>query len=485
MSDKLSEHITIQDTKMAEVLTKIITDKQIWVKERIKSQPLETFQSQLILSDRCFYDALKTENTAFILECKKASPSKGLIRNNFNLDYIASVYNHYANAISVLTDEKYFQGNLDFIHQVRKHVSQPILCKDFIISTYQVYLARYYEADAILLMLSVLDNASYIELSTLAHSLNMGVLTEASTTSEIERAITLGAKVIGINNRNLKNLTTDLNRTKQLAPSIPKNITIISESGLYTNQQVRTLSQYANGFLIGSSLMAENDLELAVRKVIYGEIKICGLTSAEDALQAYQAGATFGGLIFAEHSPRYIDQKQALNIITGAPLRYVGVFQNHTIHQIITIVNALSLSAVQLHGEEDQEYINSLRAQLPTSVQIWKAYGVNKQFPQLIENNVDRHLCDSQIENQSGGTGKPFNWEILTGNTPIMLAGGLSPDNIHQAASLGCLGLDLNSGVESSPGKKDTQKLKLVFKRLRQYKKPECPTLSILRKKNV
>lgn len=221
MTQQLSEHISVENTKMAEVLVKIVKDKAIWVEERKKQQPLDDFQSSLSLSDRSFYDALKTGKTEFILECKKASPSKGLIRDDFDLNYIASVYNNHASAISVLTDEKYFQGNFDFLPIIRNQVSQPILCKDFMIDAYQVYLARHYSADAILLMLSVLDDAQYKELADIAHSLNMGILTEVSNEEELHRAVALNAKVIGINNRNLRDLSTDLNRTKELAPLLP------------------------------------------------------------------------------------------------------------------------------------------------------------------------------------------------------------------------------------------------------------------------
>ncbi|MDF5425772.1 bifunctional indole-3-glycerol phosphate synthase/phosphoribosylanthranilate isomerase, partial [Vibrio parahaemolyticus] len=186
------------------------------------------------------YDALSGEKTAFITECKKASPSKGLIRDHFDLDYIASVYNNHADAISVLTDEKYFQGNSDFLPQVRGQVKQPVLCKDFMVDTYQVYLARHYSADAVLLMLSVLNDEEYKALEEAAHSLNMGILTEVSNEEELHRAVKLGARVIGINNRNLRDLSTDLNRTKELAPTIRElapNATVISESGIYTHQQ--------------------------------------------------------------------------------------------------------------------------------------------------------------------------------------------------------------------------------------------------------
>ncbi|HHF0509633.1 TPA: bifunctional indole-3-glycerol-phosphate synthase TrpC/phosphoribosylanthranilate isomerase TrpF [Vibrio antiquarius] len=471
-ADNLSEHVSKKEAEMAEVLAKIVRDKYQWVADRKVSQPLSTFQSDLLPSDRSFYDALSGEKTAFITECKKASPSKGLIRDHFDLDYIASVYNNHADAISVLTDEKYFQGNFDFLPQMRGQVKQPVLCKDFMVDTYQVYLARHYSADAVLLMLSVLNDEEYKVLEEAAHSLNMGILTEVSNEEELHRAVKLGARVIGINNRNLRDLSTDLNRTKELAPTIRElapNATVISESGIYTHQQVRDLAEYADGFLIGSSLMAEDNLELAVRKVTLGENKVCGLTHPDDAAKAYQAGAVFGGLIFVEKSKRAVDLESARLTMSGAPLNYVGVFQNHDIDFVASVATSLGLKAVQLHGQEDQAYVNQLKAELPTTVEIWKAYGVTDAKPELLVDHIDRHLLDAQVGTQTGGTGQVFDWSLIGDPSQIMLAGGLSPENAQQAATLGCLGLDLNSGVESAPGKKDSQKLLAAFTAIRNY----------------
>ncbi|MGR5253837.1 bifunctional indole-3-glycerol-phosphate synthase TrpC/phosphoribosylanthranilate isomerase TrpF [Vibrio astriarenae] len=471
-TEKLSAHVSVKEAEMAEVLAKIVKDKYQWVTDRKITQPLDSFQSSLTPSDRSFYQALSSDKSAFIMECKKASPSKGLIRDDFDLDYIASVYNNHANAISVLTDEKYFQGNFEFLPQVRQQAKQPILCKDFMVDTYQVYLARHYSADAILLMLSVLNDEEYQSLATVAHELNMGVLTEVSNEEELHRAVKLGAKVIGINNRNLRDLSTDLNRTKELAPLIrelaPEAI-VISESGIYTHQQVRDLAAHADGFLIGSSLMAEDNLELAVRKVTLGENKVCGLTHPDDAAKAYQAGAVFGGLIFVEHSKRAVDIESARLTMSGAPLKYVGVFQNHVATEVAEKVEALGLAAVQLHGDEDQDYIKDLRVQLKDNVEIWKAYGVTDAAPTLINKFVDRHLFDAQVGTQNGGTGRTFDWSLIVQPCDVMLAGGLNSDNAKQAAQLGCLGLDLNSGVESAPGKKDLDKLLQAFAAIRDY----------------
>lgn len=449
------------------VLHKIVRDKEIWVAARKVQQPLASFQHEITLSQRDFYQALQGSQTVFILECKKASPSKGVIRDNFNPADIAAVYKNYASAISVLTDEKYFQGSFDFLPQVSAVVTQPVLCKDFIIDAYQIQLARFYQADAILLMLSVLDDERYRQLAAVAHSLNMGVLTEASNGEELDRAIALGAKVVGINNRDLRDLSIDLNRTRELAPRLPAGVTVISESGINYYRQVRELSDVANGFLIGSALMSEPNLNAAVRRVLLGENKVCGLTRAQDAAAAYNAGAVYGGLIFVDSSPRNVDIAQARSVISGAPLKYVGVFRDAKIDTIQQIAEQLSLAAVQLHGQEDQTYINQLRDVLPADCQIWKALSVSDTLPARNLAHVERYVLD----NGQGGTGQTFDWSLLAGESldNVLLAGGVSADNCGAAAQLGCAGLDLNSGVEKAPGIKDPQLVAAVFNTLRAY----------------
>lgn len=452
---------------MQTVLAKIVADKAIWVEARKQQQPLASFQNDVQPSTRHFYDALQGARTAFILECKKASPSKGVIRDDFDPARIAGVYKNYASAISVLTDEKYFQGSFDFLPIVSSIAPQPILCKDFIIDPYQIYLARHYQADACLLMLSVLDDEQYRQLSTVAHSLKMGVLTEVSNEDELERAIALGAKVVGINNRDLRDLSIDLNRTRQLAPKLGQGVTVISESGINTYAQVRELSHFANGFLIGSALMAHDDLNAAVRRVLLGENKVCGLTRPEDAKAACESGAFYGGLIFVPSSPRFVSIEQAREVQSAAPLQYVGVFRNHDIADVCEKAAQLSLKAVQLHGREDQAYVDALRAALPENVQIWKALSVGETLPARDYQHVDKYVLD----NGQGGSGQRFDWSLLQGQSldNVLLAGGLGADNCVDAAKTGCAGLDFNSGVESQPGIKDARLLASVFQTLRAY----------------
>jgi len=286
--------------------------------------------------------------------------------------------------------------------------------------------------------------------------------------------------MIGINNRNLRDLSTDISRTFDFAPSLPDNKIILSESGIYTNQQVRELAPAVSGFLVGSSIMAEDDIDLACRRLIFGHNKICGLTKATDAQAAIDSGAQFGGLIFAEKSPRFVNAKQALSIVKQAPsLNYVGVFVDHKRTEIVKLAQTLNLFAIQLHGNEDQAYMDSLKTQLGQAdiahCLVWKAISVNDENNVLTEKRL---LADNYVlDGENAGSGNTFNWQKLAAAkqslSACFLAGGLNPDNISQAlqqlAQHKLFGLDINSGVESSPGIKCPEKLKAVFAQVRNY----------------
>lgn len=461
---------------MANVLEKIILSKELEIAQRKIDLPLASFIDELTPSDRSFYDALTQPNTGFVLECKKASPSKGLIRENFDLDEIIKAYSPYAVGISVLTDEKYFQGKFEYLEYVRSRVTQPVINKDFFVEPYQIYLARYHNADAVLLMLSVLDDQQYLELANLAQQYQLDVLTEVSNEDEVIRACELKANIIGINNRDLRDLSTDLATTERLVPLIKKHAkhqyVAISESGIYTHQDIRRLAPLVDGFLVGSSLMGEKDIERAAKQLVYGKVKICGTTSLSGANLVKESPASFAGLIFAEKSKRFVTLEQAKQITYAVPFYYVGVFVDAPMEQVVSYANELALKAVQLHGQENKAYIDGLRVQLPAQCQIWLAKGVKDTLPALDESGVDYFLLDCKVGEQSGGTGQAFSWQLLDAindKSNIVLAGGITPNNIQQAANLQVAMLDLNSGVESAPGIKQKDKINQAFIQIRKY----------------
>ena len=225
-------------------------------------------------SQRSFAAALRTRSgqgrspqPALIMECKAASPSRGTIRSDYDPASLAAQYAPYAAAVSVLTEPDRFNGSFDDLAAVREVVDVPVLCKDFIVDEVQVLAARSLGADAVLLMLSVVPDDVYRELADLAHSLGMEVLTEVSTPQEMHRASVLGAEVIGINNRNLRTLETDLARTEELAPLAPAGVVLVGESGVGASQDVRRLSGLVDALLVGSSLSGAPDPDEAAREL--------------------------------------------------------------------------------------------------------------------------------------------------------------------------------------------------------------------------
>ncbi|MGP1482135.1 tryptophan synthase subunit beta [Actinomyces naeslundii] len=227
---------------------------------------------ELPRSQRSFAAALRTRSgrsrgpqPALIMECKAASPSRGTIRSDYDPATLAAQYAPYAAAVSVLTEPDRFNGSFDDLAAVREVVDVPVLCKDFIVDEVQVLAARSLGADAVLLMLSVVPDDVYRELAELAHSLGMEVLTEVSTPEEMHRAAALGAEVIGINNRDLRTLATDLARTEELAPLAPAEVVLIGESGVSTSDDVRRLSGLVDALLVGSSLSGAPDPGEAAR----------------------------------------------------------------------------------------------------------------------------------------------------------------------------------------------------------------------------
>ena len=225
-------------------------------------------------SQRSFAAALRTRSgqgrspqPALIMECKAASPSRGTIRSDYDPASLATQYAPYAAAVSVLTEPDRFNGSFDDLAAVREVVDVPVLCKDFIVDEVQVLAARSLGADAVLLMLSVVPDDVYRELAELAHSLGMEVLTEVSTPQEMHRASALGAEVIGINNRDLRTLETDLARTEEMAPLAPVGVVLVGESGVGAAEDVRRLSGLVDALLVGSSLSGAPDPAEAAREL--------------------------------------------------------------------------------------------------------------------------------------------------------------------------------------------------------------------------
>lgn len=199
-----------------------------------------------------------------IAEIKRASPTQGVIKHDFMPAEIARIYEaNGAAAVSILTEEKYFKGNIEYLAAIRRNLRIPALRKDFIFDEYQVYESRVYGADAILLIAAILDQSLLVDLAALARELGMSVLLEVHDEKELERALDVDVKVIGINNRDLKTFKTDLNTTIRLIPYVPKDRVLVSESGINSFEDILMLRQHGvDAFLIGEALMKEDNMHI-------------------------------------------------------------------------------------------------------------------------------------------------------------------------------------------------------------------------------
>jgi indole-3-glycerol phosphate synthase/phosphoribosylanthranilate isomerase len=443
-------------------LDRILEHKRREVAARKAAAPLETLLAECPRSDRDFEAALRHGRPGFVLEVKTHSPSAGAIRAGDDLDQVLDAYGRHADAVSVLTDERFFGGSLDRLRRARGRLRQPLLCKDFTLEPYQVAEARRAGADAVLLILAAVDDATWRDCAALAGRLGMAVLTEAHDADEVRRAVALGARIVGINHRDLRTLVVDRDTAVRLAPLVPPDRLVVAESGIDSRADVERLRPCADAVLVGSALMREADIDAAVRRLVYGRTKVCGLTDPAHARAAWEAGATHGGLVFAAGSPRRLTGARAAAVRSGAPLEWVGVFARPSAGDVADAARRLGLAAVQLHGDESPEEVAAVRRGLPAGCAVWKAVRAARPLPLRAGTGADRLLVDGG----PGGTGVAFDWSALYGYAErgeVLVAGGLAPANAEAAAGLGAWGLDASSGLESSPGVKDGARLRAFF----------------------
>ena len=254
------------------ILDRIVGVKREEIASLKQATPLARLKEAIrdLPPTRDFKQAISRRPCAVIAEVKRGSPSKGRIREQFDPVQIASLYQeHGAQAVSVLTDEQFFEGKGDYLAAIKKAIALPLLRKDFIIDAYQIYETRVLGADALLLIAAILDKGQLQEYIELAEQLGLAPLVEVHTKAELDKALAAGAEIIGINNRDLQTFSTDLNKTLELVPLIPQGKIVVAESGISTRKDIELLMKAGvHCFLIGEALMQADDIGGKLRELL-------------------------------------------------------------------------------------------------------------------------------------------------------------------------------------------------------------------------
>ena len=424
-----------------------------------------------------FEAALRQQDFNFICEVKKASPSKGIIAEHFPYLDIAKEYEVAgAAAISVLTEPDFFKGDKKYLQEIANTVKIPVLRKDFIIDEYQIYQAKVWGASAILLICACLDVPTLTKFRELADSLGLSSLVEAHDEHEVQMAIDCGARIIGVNNRNLKDFTVEVQNSVRLRNLVQDDVIFVSESGLETPEDIQVLRDNNIGVALMGETFMRSPNKVEKLAYLYGptyytpKVKMCGISKVETIPAVVEAKPDYMGLVFApskrqvtvEQAKILIEElhKQCINHYDTKVVKTVGVFVNETLDNLVRIADTANLDAVQLHGDEDEAFIQSLKER--TNVEIWKAVQIRSaaDVEKWIDSSADMLLFDAYHKDERGGTGEVFDWSSLDAfERPFMLAGGIDSTNVARAIrTVRPYGIDISSGIETN-GVKDDEKI--------------------------
>ena len=472
---------------------RVAQEKQVETPEAVKAAALA------LPSDTGFpfEAALRQQDFNFICEVKKASPSKGIIAEHFPYLDIAKEYEVAgAAAISVLTEPDFFKGDKKYLQEIASTVKIPVLRKDFIIDEYQIYQAKVWGASAILLICACLDVPTLTKFRKLADSLGLSSLVEAHDENEVQMAIDCGARIIGVNNRNLKDFTVDVQNSVRLRNLVQDEVIFVSESGLETPEDIQVLRDNNIGVALMGETFMRSPNKVEKLAYLYGptyytpKVKMCGISKVETIPAIVDAKPDYMGLVFAP-SKRQVTVDQAKILVEelhrgyakkygsdtehdkNGTIKTVGVFVNETVENLVTIANEANLDAVQLHGDEDEAFIQSLKER--TNVEVWKAVQIRSaaDAEAWIDSSADMLLFDAYHKDERGGTGEVFDWSCLDEfERPFMLAGGIDSTNVARAIrTVRSYGIDISSGIETD-GVKDNEKITAFTKLVRTIAMP-------------
>ena len=467
-------------------LDRIVTQTRADLEVRKHEHPLAEIQRQALEQPepRDLLEVFKSRSQIHLIaEVKRASPSKGMLAPHIDPVKLARVYEaNGASAISVLTEPHFFLGSPEYLTAIKQAVSIPVLRKDFIVDEYQVYEARAWGADVILLICAILDNTQLRHLLHVASELHMHSLVEVHTCEEAQRAIDAGAVIIGVNSRDLVTFQMNPYLLGEIRQIIPQDRVVVAESGIHSEADVRRLARYdVQAMLVGESLVVSDDVPTQMHVLLHGarsiQVKICGLRTAEHVNTATEAGADMLGFIFHEPSYRFSEPQQACSVLQASESfvqptgqckpDLVGVFVNKEAAYINDVVEQVGLQYVQLHGTETPEFCQHIKRPVIKALHICSI--ADLELIKTFQSVVWRLLLDTPTPDW-GGTGEIHDWELacLTSQSHrILLAGGLNVENVIAAIrQVHPWGVDVSSGVETNR-QKDSKKIRAFIKQAR------------------
>ncbi|GHO45558.1 bifunctional indole-3-glycerol-phosphate synthase TrpC/phosphoribosylanthranilate isomerase TrpF [Ktedonospora formicarum] len=470
-------------------LDRIVTQTSLDLEQRKRDYPLEDLKRLAHEQPRArdFAQAFEPRTQVHLIaEVKRASPSKGMLLPDFTSSTPVELARTYeangASVISVLTEPHFFLGAPEYLTAIKHAVNIPVLRKDFIIDEYQVYEARAWGADAILLICAILDDAQLRHLYSVARELNMHCLVEVHSPEEAQRAVEARALVIGVNSRDLVTFKMNPYLIRDIRQQIPPDRIVIAESGIHSAADARRLARYdVQGMLVGESLVVSKDIPTQIQMLLRGanvgtQVKVCGLREAEHITVAMEAGADLLGFIFYPPSHRYIRPEQVRKAVeasgyyerTTASPDLVGVFVNEKADFINEAAEEAGLHYVQLHGDESLEFCQHIKRPVIKALSV----RTSEDLARLQEYRavVWRLLLDTPTP-QRGGSGVTSDWELArqaARELRIFLAGGLNAENVGEAIErVRPWGLDVSSGVESDKHK-DPEKIRRFLRSVRE-----------------
>ena len=471
-------------------LERIVAQTRLDLEQRKQERPLEEMM-RLAIAQPPPRDLLETirpgrskSKVRLIAEVKRASPSKGLLAPHLDPVELARSYEaNGAAAISVLTEPHFFLGSPEYLTAIKQAVNIPVLRKDFIMDEYQVYEARAWGADAILLICAILDDQQLRRLLKAAHDQHMRCLVEVHNAEETRRAVAAGAVVIGINSRDLVTFDMNPSLVRELRQLIPADRVVVAESGIHTAADARRLARYdVQAMLVGESLVKSNDVAMQMRSLLQGanesvQVKICGLRTQEHLNAAIDAGADMLGFVFYEPSHRYLEP-QGVQALWASPINrgpteqrlpdLVGVFVNKDAGFINDVAEQVGLHFVQLHGHESPDFCQQIKRPVLKALHLHTH--ADKSMIKAYQETTWRILLDTPTP-AWGGTGVTHDWSLahsVATEIPIMLAGGLTPENVAEAISqVHPWGIDVSSGVETNKHK-DVTKIRTFIENVRK-----------------